>query len=87
MTQESETGRSPTTRPGLHRLLPMVGITVTVVAVVAHLGGGAVLIHAGLGAALTSLGLGGGALVVTLLAIVSLKLLVVFGARHWLRHR
>ena len=87
MTHEADMGRSPTARPGLHRLLPMAGITVAIVAVVAHLAGGAVLMHAGLGGALTNLGLGGGALVVAVVAIVSVKLLAVFGARRWLRHR
>ena len=87
MTHEADTDRSPTARPGLHRLLPMAGIAVAFVAVVAHLGGGALLMHAGLSGALTSLGLGGGALVVAVAAIVSVKLLVVFGARRWLRHR
>jgi hypothetical protein len=65
----------------------MAGITVAVVAVVAHMGGGAVLMHAGLSGVLANLGLGGGALVVGLAAIVSVKLLVVFGVRRWMQRR
>lgn len=83
MTHEADTGRSPAARPGLHRLIPMAGITAVIVVGVAHLGGGAVLMHAGLSGALGSLGLGGGALVVGLAAIVGVKLLVALGARRW----
>jgi hypothetical protein len=96
MTQEAQEGRSPAGRPGplrrlprpLRRLLPIAGSTVAVVAVLAHFGGGAVLVpaHLGLGAALLAK-FGGGALVVVLAAFVTIKLLLVFGARRWLRHR
>jgi hypothetical protein len=89
MTQEAHEGRSPAGRPGpLRRLLPIAGSTVAVVAVLAHFGGGSVLVpaHLGLGAALLAK-FGGGALVVVLAAFVTIKLLLVFGARGWLRHR
>ena len=92
MTHEAHEGRSPAGHPRPHRLLPIAGITVAVVAVLAHLAGGAALAHFGLGAVLAYLGvdvanLGGGALVVGLAAVVGIKLLVVIGARRWLRHR
>ena len=92
MTHETHEGRSPAGRPGRHRLLPIAGGIVAVVAVLAHLAGGAALAHFGLGAVLAYLGvdvanLGGGALVVGLAAVVGIKLLVVIGARRWLRHR
>jgi ubiquinone/menaquinone biosynthesis C-methylase UbiE len=68
---------------GIHRLLPITGIAVAIVAVLAHLGGGAALVHLGLGAVLTYLGadvanLGGGALLVGLAAVITIKLLLVF---------
>lgn len=82
----------PPERSGAHRLLPIAGITAGIVAILAHLGGGAMLIHLGLGAGLAALGinvgrLGGGGLVVGLVVVISLKLLMVFGARRWFRHR
>jgi hypothetical protein len=50
--------------------------------------------HVGLPAALVYLGLGGtrgnlsnGVLVIGIVAIVVMMLLVIFGARHWVRHR
>ena len=86
-THEAHEARSPTGRPRPHRLLPIAGITLAVVAVLAHLAGGAALLHVGLGGALASLGFGGGALVVGLAAVIALKLLAVFGARRWLRRR
>lgn len=91
-THESHEDHSPPERSGSHRLLPLAGITAAFVAVLAHLGGGAMFIHLGLGAGLATLGvnvgsLGGGALVVGLVAVICLKLLMVFGARRWFRHR
>ena len=79
-------------RSGTHRLLSIAGITAAIVALLAHLGGGALLIHFGLGAGLAALGinvghLGGGALVVGLVVVISLKLLLVFGVRQRFRHR
>ena len=85
VSHEVHEGRSPADRPGLHRLLPIAGITAIVVAVLAHLGGGAMLAHFGLSAALGNLG--GAALVVGILAVITIKVLLVFGARRWLRHR
>jgi hypothetical protein len=85
MTHEAHEGRSAAGRTGLHRLLPVAGITAAVVALLVHLGGGAMLVHLGPGADLTNLG--GGALVLVIMAVVTVKLLVVFGARHWLRRR
>lgn len=92
VTHEAQAGRSPAGRARPHRLLPIVGSTVAVAAVLAHLGGGAVLMHLGGGAVLAYLGFGWalaspGALVVGLAALVGLKLLLVIGARRWLRHR
>lgn len=84
MKQEAREGRSPAGRSGSHRLLPIAGITVAIVAALAHLDGGAVLAYLGLGAALGNLGVG--ALVVGLAAL-GVKLLLVFGARRWWRHR
>ncbi len=79
--------RSPTGRPASHRLLPIAVIAMGVVAVLAHLAGGAVLVHSGLGAILAQIGLAGDALMVGLAALVTIKLLLVFGARRWIRHR
>ncbi len=79
MPHEAPEGRLPAGRPGSHHLLPITGITVAVVAVLAHLAGGAALAHLGLGASLVNLG--GSALVVGLAALITLKLLVVFAAR------
>ena len=84
---EAHEARPPAGRPRPHRLLPIAGITVAVVAVLAHLAGGAALLHVGLGGTLASLGLGGSAMVVGLAAVIALKLLVVFGARRWVRRR
>ena len=88
---EAHEGRSPAGRPGVHRLLPIVGSGVAVAAVLAHLGGGGMIMHVGLPALLVYLGLGGvptnlagGALLVALAAVITVKLLFVFGAtRHW----
>ena len=92
MTREAPESRSPTERAGLHRLIPIAGVTAAVIAVVGHFGVGAAVVHLGLGAGLTYLGvnvanLGGGALLVGLAAIISVKLLLVFGAHRWWRHR
>jgi hypothetical protein len=94
MLSETQEGRSPPGRPGRHRLLPIAGGGVAVAAVLAHLGGGALVMHVGLPAALVYLGLGGtrgnlsnGVLVIGIVAIVVMMLLVIFGARHWVRHR
>ena len=91
MTHEAHEGRSPAGRPRHHRLLPIVGGGVAVAAVLAHLAGGGVLMHVGLPALLVHLGLGaaptnlaGGALLVGLVAVITIKLLFVIGAtRHW----
>ena len=72
MTHE---GRSPAGHRGRHRLFPIAGITVAVVAVLAHFVLGAAVMN-----------LGGAALVVGL-AAVAVKLLLVFRAGRWLRHR
>jgi hypothetical protein len=84
----------PTGRPGRHRLLPIAGGGVAVAAVLAHLGGGALVMHVGLPAALVYLGLGGtlgslsgGALLIGIVMITVMMLLMIFGARQWLRHR
>jgi hypothetical protein len=94
MAHEAQEGRSLAGRPGRHRLLPMVGGGVAIAAVLAHLGGGALVMHVGLPAALVYLGLGGtlgnlsdGALVMGIVAIAVMMLLVIFGRRHWVRHR
>jgi len=84
---EGYEGRSIADHPKVRHLVPAAGITAVIVAVILHLGGGAVLVHAGLSGVLASLGLGGGALVVVIVAIVAVKLVVVFGLRRWLRHR
>ena len=84
-------GRSPEDRHGRHRFLPIVGSSVAVAAVLAHLIGGGVLVHVGLPAVLVYLGRGavptnfvGGALLIGLAAVITIKLLFVFGAtRHW----
>jgi hypothetical protein len=67
---------------------------VAVAAVLAHLGGGALVMHVGLPAALVYLGLGGtlgslsgGALLIGIVMITVMMLLMIFGARQWLRHR
>lgn len=91
---------SPAGRPGRHRLLPIAGGGVAVAAL-AHLGGGALAMHVGIPAALAYFGLetalpnlGGGALTIGIVAVVAIKLLVVFGvfggafgARRWLQRR
>lgn len=59
LTHETHERRSPTGRPGRHRLLPIAGGGVAVAAALAHLGGGA--------------------LVIGIVAVVAIKLLVVFG--------
>ncbi|MGH2614784.1 MAG: class I SAM-dependent methyltransferase [Thermomicrobiales bacterium] len=80
---EANEGRSVGHGSGIHRLLPIAGITAAIVAVLAHFGGGAALMHLGGGAVLAYLGvdvarLGGGALVVGLAAVITVKLLLVF---------
>jgi hypothetical protein len=92
MTHEAHEGRPPADRPWPHQLLPIAGITAVVVAVLAHLAGGAALVHLGLGGGLAYFGvdvasLGGSPLAIGLAAVIVIKLLVVFGARRWLRHR
>ena len=84
---EGHESRSVADGPKVQHLIPAVGITVVIVAVLLHLGGGAVLVHAGLSGVLASLGLGSGALVVVIVAIIVGKLVVVFGLRRWLGHR
>jgi hypothetical protein len=91
VTHEAHEGRSPASRAGRHRLLPIVCSGVAVAAVLAHLAGGGVLMHVGLPALLVYLGLGtaptnhaGGALLVGLAAVITIKLLFVIGAtRYW----
>jgi hypothetical protein len=94
MTHDADTNPSPAGRPGRHRLLPFAGGGVAVAVVLAHLGGGGLVMHVGLPAALVYLGLGGtpgnlsdGALVIGIVAIVVMMPLVIFGSRHWVRHR
>ncbi len=94
MTHETDKSRSPAARPKRHRLLPIAGGGVAVAAALAHLGGGALVMHVGLPAALVYLGLGGtlgslsgGALLIGTVTIAVVMLLVIFGARQWLRHR
>ena len=86
MTHEAHEGRPPLGRPRPHRLLCVAGFAVAAVAVLAHLaGGGAALLHLGPGAAVADLG--GGTLAIGVAALVAVKLLVIFGARRWFRHR
>ena len=85
MTHEAHDDRSLAGHSGHHRLLPIAGITVAVVAVLAHLGGGAAVAHFGLAA--IPVNLGGSALVAGLAVLVIMKLLVVFAARRWVRRR
>ena len=93
MLPETQEGCSPPGRPGRHRLLPIAGGGVAVAAVLAHLGGGALVMHVGLPAALVYLGLGGtlrslsGSALLIGIVTIAIMLLVIFGARHWLRHR
>lgn len=92
MRHEIPKKHSPVGRDEPRRLLPTVGILAAVVAVLVHLGGGALLVGAGPGAAITTFGedvanLGGLALALGVAAVVALKLLVGFGVRRWLRHR
>lgn len=94
MTHEADTGRSPETRPGHHRLLPIAGGGVALAVVLAHLGGGALVMHVGLPAALVYFGLdgslenlNGGALFIGIVTIAVMMLPLVFGARHWLQRR
>jgi choline-glycine betaine transporter len=84
---EGHESRSDADRPKVRHLVPAAGITAVVVAVLLHLGGGAVLVHAGLSGVLASLGLGSGAFMVVIVAIIAVKLVVVFGLRRWLRHQ
>jgi hypothetical protein len=94
MTRESDTGRSPETRPRRHRLLPIAGGGVAVAVVLAHLGSGALVMHVGLPAALVYLGLDGplqnlnsGVLLIGIVTIAVMMLRVVFGVRRWLQRR
>jgi hypothetical protein len=85
-THEAQEGRSPPRRSGLHRLLPVAGITAAIVALVGHFVLGGALMHVALPALLVYLGLaklGAGMLVVGLAVAVTLKLLVAFGAFRW----
>jgi hypothetical protein len=77
----------PTPKDGswLRRLLPIAGISVVVVVVLAHLASGAALMHLGLTGDLANLGLG--VLVIGLAVFVTVKLLVVFGVQRWWRHQ
>ena len=84
---DGDESRSVADRSKVQHLVPAAGIAAAVVAVLLHLAGGAVLVHAGLSGVFASLGLGSGALVVVIVVVVAVKLAVVFGARHWLRHR
>jgi hypothetical protein len=91
---ETQEGCSSPGRPGRHRLLSIAGGGVAVAVVLAHLGGGALVMHVGLPAALVYLGLGGTrgslsgvALLIGIVMIAVTMLLVIFGARHWVRHR
>ena len=63
-------------RSGPQRLLPIAGVVVVVLVMLAHIVGGAVLAHASLGSIPGNLG---GALAVGLVAIVTLKLLLLLG--------
>ena len=76
MTHETHEGRSPAGHRGRDGLFPIAGITVAVIAVLAHFVLGASVVT----------NLGGGALVVGL-AAVAVKVLLVLGAGRWLRHR
>src|SRR5829696_5158400 len=94
MSHEAQERGSPAGRPGRHRLLPLAGGGVAVAAVLAHLGGGGLVMHVGLPAALVYLGLGGtlgslsgGALAIGIVMIAVITLLMIFGVRHWVRHR
>ena len=94
MTHAADKDPTPRTSPGRHRLLPIAGGGLAIAALLAHLGGGAMLMHVGLPALLAYLGLGagpanltGGALVAGIVVVVAVNLLLVFGARRWLRHR
>lgn len=91
MTREMQDGPPLAGRRASHRLLSIAGGTAAIVAVLVHLGGGAALIHLGLGAALAYVGADvanfSGALIAGLAAIITIKLLVVLGARRWWRHR
>ena len=92
MRRQAHDDPSPAARSGRHRLLPIAGVTAAIVAVLAHLGGGALVMHVGVPALLVYFGLGAdlanlgsGALLVALAAVVAMKLLLVFGAGRWLR--
>ncbi len=94
LTNQVHDDRSPTGRPGRHRLLPIAGGGVAVAAVLAHLGGGALVMHVGLPAVLVYLGLGGtlghlsgGALLIGIVKIAVVLMLVIFGARQWSQRR
>jgi ubiquinone/menaquinone biosynthesis C-methylase UbiE len=83
MTHEVHEDRRPDGRSGPHHLLPIAGIAVVVIGVLAHLGGGAMLAHVGIGLVIAYFGadvanLAGGALMVGLAAIITIKLLFLF---------
>jgi ubiquinone/menaquinone biosynthesis C-methylase UbiE len=82
MRHRTHESRSSAGHSRSHGLLPIAGITVAVVAVLAHLTGGAALLHPGLSGALAGFGLGGVALIVALLALGAIMVLhlVVVGA-------
>ena len=92
ITDQAHDDRSLTGRSGRHRLLSITG-GVAVAAVLAHLGGGALVMHVGLPAVLVYLGLGGtlgslsGSALLIGIVTIAVMLLVIFGARQWLRHR
>jgi hypothetical protein len=90
VTNDAHDDRAPERHPEGRRLLPIAGIIAAVVAVVGHFGLGAAAMHLGLGAGLAYFGvnvanLGGGVLAIGLVAVILIKLLVVLGARRWLR--
>jgi hypothetical protein len=94
MAHQEQGELSSASRSQRHPLLSIAGGGVAVAAVLAHLGGGALVMHVGLPAALVYLGLGGtlgsfsgSALVIGIVMIAAIAPMVIFGARHWLRHR
>jgi hypothetical protein len=87
MTHDGRKDRSDVDRATFQHLISAAGITTVIVAVLVHLGGGAVLVHAGLSGVLASLGLGSDALVVVIVAVIAVKLVVVFGLGRRLPHQ
>jgi hypothetical protein len=87
MIPEVHEDPTPVAHRAPHRLLPCAGIGVTVVAVLGHLGGGAMVVHLGLAAVVAYLSvnlgsLGPGAVAAALAAIITMTVLVVIAARH-----